>query len=110
MIRAEAGMKRIAIQLLLSVAVLACARTASAQMVDEVLDKRISALGGRAAFAKVKSRRATGAITLATPAGDVAGTIEVTNAVPNKVRTVIKADLTSLGAGPLVIDQRFDGT
>jgi hypothetical protein len=103
-------MKRVAIQLLLSVVVLACARTVSAQTVDEVLDKSISALGGRAAFAKVKSRRTTGSITLATPAGDVAGTIEVTNAAPNKVRTVIKADLTSLGAGPLVIDQRFDGT
>ena len=103
-------MKRVAIHFLLSVVVLACARTATAQTVDEVLDKSITALGGRAAFAKVKSRQTRGAITLATPAGDVAGTIEVTNAVPNKVRTVIKADLTALGAGPLVIDQRFDGT
>ena len=29
---------------------------------------------------------------------------------PNKSRTVIKADLSAFGAGPLVIDQRFDGT
>ena len=47
---------------------------------------------------------------LSTPAGDIEGTIEIMNAAPNKQRTVIKADLTSLGAGQLVIDQRFNGT
>jgi hypothetical protein len=52
----------------------------------------------------------TGTITLTTPGGDIPGTIEIYNAVPNKVRTVIKADLSAFGAGPLTLDQRFDGT
>jgi hypothetical protein len=86
------------------------AQAAWAQTADEVIDKSVTALGGRAAFAKLTSRRMTGTITLQTPAGDVAGTVELMNALPNKTRTLINADLTSLGAGALTIDQRFDGT
>jgi hypothetical protein len=92
------------------VAVLAWAHVSSAQTADEVIEKSIAAMGGRAAMEKIKTRVMTGDITLTTPAGDIPGSVEITNAVPNKVRTVIKADLTALGAGPLVIDQRFDGT
>ena len=90
-------------------AVLLAAPAAWAQTADEVVEKSLAALGGRAAHAKIKTRSMAGTITLGTPAGDIPGTIEITNALPNKVRTLIKADLTSLGAGPLVIDQRFDG-
>ena len=82
---------------------------ASAQTVDEIIDKAINALGGRAAHAKINTRTATGDITLSTPVGDIKGSIDVTNARPNKARTVIKADLTSLGVGELTVDQRFDG-
>jgi len=32
------------------------------------------------------------------------------NAAPNKSRMLLKADLTALGAGPFVLDQRFDGS
>ncbi|MEO7157868.1 MAG: hypothetical protein ABI039_09920, partial [Vicinamibacterales bacterium] len=92
------------------VVVLAWAHVASAQTADEVIEKSIAAMGGRAAMEKIKTRQTTGTMTLNTPAGDIPGTIEVTNSAPNKARTVIKADLTSLGAGPMVIDQRFDGT
>jgi zinc protease len=80
-----------------------------AQTADEVIEKSLAALGGRAAHAKLKSRAATGTITLSTPAGDINGSIEVLSAAPNKSRSLIKADLSALGAGPLVIDQRFDG-
>src|SRR6478672_12764578 len=90
--------------------ILGASGVASAQTVDEVINKSIVALGGRTALLKIKSRATTGTITLITPAGDVAGTVEVLNAAPNKSRTLIKADLTALGAGPLTIDQRFDGT
>jgi hypothetical protein len=90
--------------------VLAFAHTAAAQTADEIIEKSLTAMGGRAAFQKIKTRTMTGALTLGTPAGDIAGTIEIQNAAPNKTRTLIKADLTSLGAGPLQIDQRFDGT
>jgi hypothetical protein len=93
-----------------AVVVVSSARAAWAQTADEVIEKSVTALGGRASFAKLKSRRMTGTITLQTPAGDVAGTVEVVNALPNKTRTLINADLTSLGAGALTIDQRFDGT
>jgi hypothetical protein len=93
----------------LTMVVLTVALPAGAQTVDEVIEKSVAAMGGRAAFAKIKTRTMSGTITLNTPAGDIPGTIEIFNALPNKARTVIKADLTSLGAGPLEIDQRFDG-
>lgn len=92
------------------VLVLAWAHVSSAQTADEVVEKSIAAMGGRAAMEKIKTRSMTGDIALTTPAGEIPGTVEITNAAPNKSRTVIKADLSSFGAGPLVIDQRFDGT
>jgi hypothetical protein len=102
---------RTLIQRLSAVAVvLACAHAAAAQTADEVIEKSIAAMGGRANFQKIKTRAMTGTITLGTPAGDIPGTIEIQNAAPNKTRTLIKADLSSLGAGPIQIDQRFDGT
>ena len=72
-----------------------------AQTADEVIERSLKAVGGRAAHEKLKSRLMTGTITLTTPAGDIAGTVEILNAVPNKARSLIKADLSSLGAGPL---------
>jgi hypothetical protein len=83
---------------------------AQAQTADQIIEKSVAALGGRAALQKLKSRSMVGTITLSTPAGDIEGSIEILNAVPNRSRTLVKADLTSLGAGPLVMDQRFDGT
>jgi len=85
------------------------AQVSRAQTADEVIEKCLTALGGRAAFAKLTSQSATGTIVLSTPGGDVSGSIEILNAAPNKSRTLIKADLSALGAGQLVMDQRFDG-
>jgi len=81
-----------------------------AQTADEVLEKSLTAIGGRAALMKLKSRSMAGSIALSTPAGEVQGTIEILNAAPNKIRTLINVDLSSLGAGQLTIDQRFNGT
>lgn len=100
---------RIATRLALAVVVLVSANAAWAQTAEEVIEKSLAALGGRAALAKIKTRSMAGTITLGTPVGDIPGTIETLNASPNKARTLIKADLTSVGAGPLEIDQRFDG-
>lgn len=92
------------------VVVLAFASIAAAQTADEIIEKSITAMGGRAAHEKIKNRSASGTISIGTPAGDIGGTVEMYGAVPNKQRTVIKADLSALGAGELLIDQRFDGT
>jgi len=92
-----------------AIVVLALAVTASAQTADQIIDKSIAAMGGRAAFEKLKSRRATGTLTIATPGGDITGTVEILAAPPNRQRTVIKADLSKFGMGQLLVDQRFDG-
>jgi outer membrane lipoprotein-sorting protein len=103
-------MKIVARRLFVAAMILGCARVASAQTADEVIEKYLTALGGRAALAKLTSRSMVGTMTLTTPGGDVPGTIEVLNQQPNRVRTLMKLDLSALGAGQLVIDQRFDGT
>jgi len=97
-------------RLILSLAIASFARLASAQTADDVIAKTIAALGGRAALTQLKSRRAIGTITLATPGGEVSGSVEIFNAAPNKSRSVITIDLSSFGGGQAIIDQRFDGT
>lgn len=98
------------LRLATALVVLLWAQSTAAQTADEVIEKSIAAMGGRAALEKVQSRQMTGTLAIGTPAGDIQGTIEILNAVPNKARTVIKADLSAFGAGPMLIDQRFDGT
>ena len=97
-------------RLAVAVCLATSAQLVSAQTADEVIEKSITAVGGRAALGKLHSRTTTGTITLITPAGDATGSIEIYNAEPNKVRTLIKADLSALGAGELILDQRFDGS
>ncbi|MDO8678342.1 MAG: outer membrane lipoprotein-sorting protein [Acidobacteriota bacterium] len=97
-------------RLIIAVLVLAWAPLASAQTVDEVIEKHLTAMGGRAALAKVKSRSMTGTIALSTPVGELSGPVEVMNQAPNKSRTLIKLDLSAVGAGEMTVDQRFDGT
>lgn len=97
--------------LFVAMALLGWSHQAAAQTVDEVIEKHLAAIGGRAALAKLQSRQMVGTITLSLPTGgEVTGSVEALNAVPNKARTLIKLDLTALGAGPMQIDQRFDGT
>ena len=81
----------------------------SAQTADQIAERAVAALGGRAAHAKIRSRSTTGTIVLATPAGEMSGTVEMLNAAPNKARALIQVDLSALGAGKLTVDQRFDG-
>lgn len=96
--------------LVLTIALVAASATSTvAQTADEVIDKALAAQGGRDALTKIRSRAMNGTIALSTPAGDVTGTIEVWNKTPNKSRTLIKLDLSQFGAGPVAIDQRFDG-
>ena len=93
-----------------AVVLLACAHVGWAQTADAVVERSLTATGGRAALGKLKSRSTIGTITLSTPAGEIPGSVEIVNAAPNKSRSVIKADLSALGGGPMVLDQRFDGS
>jgi hypothetical protein len=82
---------------------------ARAQTADEVVEKALAAMGGRAALGKLTTRVSTGTITVATPGGDVTGTVETYNKAPNKSRSLVKIDLASFGLGQVTQDQRFDG-
>jgi hypothetical protein len=66
-------------------------------------------MGGRGALGKLTSRSMAGTITLSSPAGELSGPFEILNQAPNKSRTLITLDLTDLGAGKMVFDERFDG-
>jgi hypothetical protein len=103
-------MRQISRRLAIAIVLTAPASGVWAQTADDVISRSITAIGGRAALAKLKSRTMTGTITFETPSGNISGSVETWNAVPNKSRSLIKADLTSVGAGPLTIDQRFNGT
>ena len=96
--------------LLLTCLVFGGAAGVTAQTADEIVDKAIAAAGGRAALEKLTSRSTHGTITVSTPAGEIPGTIDVVNQAPNKIRTLITLDASSLGAGTVTIDNRFDGT
>jgi len=87
------------------------AKTTAAQAsADQVVEKYLTVIGGRAALGKVTSRRATGTVTFSNQGGDVNGTIETDNKVPNKSRFAIKLDLSAMGQGEMSVEQRFDGT
>ena len=97
-------------RLIVTAVLLGWSQVAAAQTVDEVIEKHVAAIGGRAALAKLESRLMVGTITLSTPAGELSGPIEALTQRPNKSRTLIKLDLSAVGAGELTVDQRFDGT
>lgn len=102
----KAGSYRLA-----TVALLLCwVNTAATQTADEIIEKHLAASGGRAALGKLTSRSMTGTITLSTPGGELSGPFELLNQAPNKSRTLITLDLSALGAGKMVFDERFDGT
>ncbi len=96
--------------LVVAVIVLGSGQLSWAQTAEEVIERSLTAMGGRAALAKVKSRSTTGTIALSTPGGDATGSVEVLNAAPNKSRSLVQIDLSALGAGKYVLDTRFDGT
>jgi len=104
-------MKRIYISFLqASFLILGLAEIASAQTADEVVEKHLTAMGGREALGKLTSRTMVGTIAVSTPQGDISGPFEAYAKAPNKSRTYIKLDLSSFGQGEVVVDQRFDGT
>jgi outer membrane lipoprotein-sorting protein len=81
-----------------------------AQTADDIIEKHLAASGGRAALSKLTSRTAIGTITVSTPVGELSGPLEVYAKAPNKSRTLLKLDLTAVGGGQVINDQRFDGS
>jgi zinc protease len=55
--------------------------------VDQVLDKYVDALGGRAAWKKITSRQSTG--TIEVPAMNLSGTFQVIEKAPNQTLSVV---------------------
>ena len=88
---------------------LGCVQIATAQTADEIIEKHLAALGGRTALNNLKSRSMKGTIS-GSNIGDLTGSVEILNEVPNKSRTLVQIDLSGLGLGKFVHDQRFDGT
>jgi outer membrane lipoprotein-sorting protein len=88
---------------------LGCVQIATAQTADEIIEKHLAALGGRTALNNLKSRSMKRTIS-GSNIGDLTGSVEILNGVPNKSRTFVQIDLSDLGLGKFVRDQRFDGT
>jgi outer membrane lipoprotein-sorting protein len=92
------------------VTLLALAGAAFAQTEDEVVQKHLAALGGRAAIEKLTSRKSIGTVTISTPDASLSGPIEIYGKAPNKVRAFMRLDLSAVGAsGDMTVDQIFDG-
>ena len=102
-------MKRALIPILAVVVGLVMAPRAAAQTADEVVEKHLAAMGGRAALAKLTSQLASGTIAIQAQGADLGGTIEISKKAPNKSRTLMRIDLSSVGGSEMVVDQRCDG-
>jgi outer membrane lipoprotein-sorting protein len=105
------GMKNRSLSLLVSLLFLpGLAASALAQTPDEIIEKHLTAMGGRDVLAKLTSRRATGTVTISTAAGNLVGPIEVDTKAPNKTRAYMELDLSALGVpDKMVLEQKFDG-
>jgi len=78
---------------------------------DQIVEKHLTALGGREALAKITSRRATGTVSVPTPMGALGGPLEMIAKAPNKMRAEMRIDTTAAGGpGEMVITEVFDGT
>lgn len=102
-------MKKTPLMIAASIVLVLSTTPLRAQTADDIIEKHLAAAGGRAALGKLTSRIATGTISLTTPAGELGGTLEVFAKAPNKSRTLVKLDLSALGGGQVISDQRFDG-
>src|SRR5689334_17412963 len=75
------------------------ATSGQALTADQIIEKHLTALGGREALGKITSRRATGTVSVDTPMGALGGPLEMTAKAPNKIRAEMRIDTTAAG-GP----------
>jgi outer membrane lipoprotein-sorting protein len=85
------------------------AAAAALPTADELVEKHLAALGGRAVLAKLQSRSATVSISMNIQGNEVAGSGEMYNKAPNKSRNYMRMDLSPFGMGEVVVDTRCDG-
>jgi hypothetical protein len=104
----EAAMKRVLVSMTAAVALLG-ASSVQAQTADEIVEKHLAAVGGRAALSKLTSQVATGTVAISAQGADIGGSIEISKKAPNKSRTLMKLDLSALGGSEMIVDQRCDG-
>ncbi len=102
-------MKALASWSVVALAMLCCAGQVQAQTADEVVEKYLAAIGGRAALAKLESRIARGTMTVSMQGVDIAGPVEIYAKAPNKSRTYTRLDLSQFGVGEVTVEQRCDG-
>jgi len=101
-------MNRVLVPMTAAVALMG-ASSVQAQTADEIVEKHLAAVGGRAALSKLTSQVATGTVAISAQGADIGGSIEISKKAPNKSRTLMKLDLSALGAGEMIVDQRCDG-
>jgi len=82
--------------------VLVLAPRALAQTAEEVVEKHLAAVGGRATLAKLTSQVAAGTVAIQAQGADLRGTIEITKKAPNKSRTLMRIDLSSVGGSEMI--------
>ena len=92
------------------VLILGFASIASAQNGDDIVEKHLTALGGREALGKLTSRKSSGTVTLSTQGVSIAGSVETLMKAPNKSHVLMKLDMSAMGAGTMTVEQGFDGT
>jgi hypothetical protein len=86
------------------------AATALAQTADEVVEKHLAAVGGRAVLSKATTQVAKGTVVLSTQGIDLPGIVEIYRKAPNKARSVVRIDLSAAGGTEMIVDQRCDGS
>ena len=97
-------------KLIVAVLVLSWTGLASAQTADEVIEKHLAAIGGRAALTKIKSRTMTGTIALCDAGRRAEGSGGSPQPGAQQGAHADQAGSVAVGAGEMTVDQRFDGT
>jgi outer membrane lipoprotein-sorting protein len=105
----EAEMNRALVSLAAAVVVLTWTSAARAQTADEIVEKHLAAIGGRAALSKIATQVASGTVAISAQGADFGGPIVISRKAPNKARTYMTLDLSALGGSEMIIDQRCDG-
>jgi hypothetical protein len=104
----EAAMNRILVSMAAAVALMG-ASSVQAEAAEEIVEKHLSAVGGRAALSRLSRSVTTGTVAMPAQSDDLGGSLGTSRKAPNKSRAFMKLDLTALGGSATSVDQRFNG-